>query len=189
MGRVFFPAVPVSRFTHDHISLLLAPALIPIHTLAASRFKGLWTNVVGGMVFDRVGGVPTMVGGGVLAGAGYAITYFALRNQWSVYGACAGWFIAGHGSGWIYISTLFSNLKNFGPAQRGYVVSARCGARGIEPPPPQTLCLLVVWSFGAWLAAIATAAAVAAAAAAATVGGGGGGGAAAPVGVLTCSSG
>ena len=52
----------------------------------ASPYQGSVPTFISLMVFDRVGGVSTMVGGGVLAGAGYTLTYFALQDQWSVYG-------------------------------------------------------------------------------------------------------
>lgn len=45
-----------------------------------------------------------------------------LKNQWSPGSVALAWFLAGHGSGWIYIATLFTNLKNFPPVQRGFVV-------------------------------------------------------------------
>ena len=40
-------------------------------------------------------------------------TYFGLTNQWSPYTVAFTWFFVGHGCGWIYNSTMFSNAKNF----------------------------------------------------------------------------
>mmetsp|Transcript_111208 Transcript_111208/g.309712 ORF Transcript_111208/g.309712 Transcript_111208/m.309712 type:complete len:564 (+) Transcript_111208:109-1800(+) len=83
---------------------------------------GLWTNVVGGLVFDSFGARPTMLAGALLAACGYACMYLALVQRWHPLAAAAAWAVVGHGSGWLYISTLFANVKNFLPAERGFVV-------------------------------------------------------------------
>jgi len=92
--------------------------------VSVSGNVGLWTNVVGGLVFDKLGPRPTMLAGGVMAGMGYTAMCLALLYRWPSPVAALAWFAVGHGSGWIYISTLFSNLKNFAPQERGFVVGA-----------------------------------------------------------------
>ena len=80
---------------------------------------GLWTNIVGGFVFDRLGGPKTMVVSAVLTLAGYLMMHSALdpKQPWTPVATAGAWFLVGHGSGWLYISTLFSNVKNFEPKQ------------------------------------------------------------------------
>lgn len=132
-------------------------------TISVLGNVGLWTNIVGGLVYDkyddpkclpphrfatpilflltyafkyadialtsslirRYGPKVTLVGGGAMAGAGYALMWAALKHRWSSSAAAVAWFLAGHGSGWIYVATLFANLKNFPAPQRGYVVGVR----------------------------------------------------------------
>jgi len=92
--------------------------------VSVSGNVGLWTNVVGGFVFDKLGPRPTMLAGGIMAGLGYIAMCIVLSHHWPPVLAALAWFAVGHGSGWIYISTLFSNLKNFAPQERGPVVGA-----------------------------------------------------------------
>lgn len=94
---------------------------------------GLWTNVVGGLVFDHFGPRPTLLAASLLASVGYLMMYLALIQQWHPLAAAAAWFAAGHGSGWIYISTLFSNVKNYEPKDRCFVVGSMSCFFGLGP--------------------------------------------------------
>ncbi|CAK0811024.1 unnamed protein product, partial [Prorocentrum cordatum] len=59
---------------------------------------------------------------GALASAGCGVLSAALRLRAHPAVAALGWLAAGHGSGWVYISTLFANMSNFHRKERGFVV-------------------------------------------------------------------
>ena len=73
--------------------------------------------------WNNAGPKPTLVAGAAMVCLGYLLMYFALslgqRYSWTPSLAAGAWFLVGHGSGWIYISTLFTNAMNFAPHQRG----------------------------------------------------------------------
>lgn len=77
--------------------------------------------MVGGFLSDKYGARPVMLAGAGLAGLGYLFTFFALRGRWAVWCAAASWFVAGFGSGWLYMSAFFLNQRAFPPRHRGYV--------------------------------------------------------------------
>lgn len=116
----------------DDVRKLLGATEWQQQLIATAGNVGLWTNVVGGLVFDRFGARPTLTAGAMMAVAGYIGFYLALIHRWHPLVAAVAWATVGHGSGWIYISTLFSNVKNFTPADRGFVVGTMSTFFGVS---------------------------------------------------------
>lgn len=106
----------------DEVSSRLNATVEEKQLIGVAGYVGLWTNVIGGTVFDSCGARPTMLGGTLMAATGYTCMYLALSHQWDPLTAVFAWGLVGHGSGWLYIGVLFANLKNFDPSNRGYAV-------------------------------------------------------------------
>ena len=104
---------------------------------------GLWLgSFTGGLVADVWGPRVVMGAAAICIGLGYGAAWGALsstgggrggRAEWATPTVVAiAWGVAGLASGWIYNATIFTNSKNWRPAQRGYIVGALATVFGLS---------------------------------------------------------
>ena len=93
-----------------------------IEFIAICGNVGLWTNLIGSIVYNQIGIRATIIGGSGLVVVGYLLMYFAINSLWPYWVVGIIWFFVGHGSGWMFVAAMFNNAKNFDTSSRGLVV-------------------------------------------------------------------
>ena len=93
-----------------------------IQFIAICGNVGLWTNIVGSIVFNQIGIHAVLFGGSGMVIVAYSLMYLATTFGWPYWVVGIIWFFAGHGSGWMFVAAMFKNAKNFDTGTRGLVV-------------------------------------------------------------------
>jgi MFS family permease len=85
---------------------------------------GLYTALLGGLFYDRFGARMTLLLGGILSAAGYALAYIATLGigfPATTASLCVCYFVSWHGSGYLDTAAISTSVKNF-PANKGAVI-------------------------------------------------------------------
>ena len=90
---------------------------------------GMWTNILGGLLFDKCGFKVSVTAGAMLTGIGYLGMYTALSTSMlnsgvSSYILCSFWLSAGHGSGYYFLSSMWSGVRAFESPHHSFVIGA-----------------------------------------------------------------
>jgi len=127
-----FLSGPIFTFgvIHSAIKDLLGATELQVQLIGVAGDIGLWAKLLPGLCFDRFGARMTFVVGAVFAGTGYAMMWVALKSAWSPTAVAFAWFLAGQGSGFVYLAALFASTKNFAWEDRGYVTGVLACAFG-----------------------------------------------------------
>lgn len=108
-----------------------------VQVISASGNAGMWTNIAGGLLYDRRGFRATVIAGSFLTLLGYggmllALSQHAILQHISAYVLCPFWFAAGHGSGYYFMAAMWSGVKKFKCKHHGFAIGMLSSLFGLS---------------------------------------------------------